>query len=179
MSRQARAGVGAALWLIVAVLRLSMGQGTIVSFSPETLDYVVQDEVTLLWGEWSVYRSTPVKRQNDLLQFLQTDGHVTPVPVRTGRMELIRHRNPAWRGGHGVLRSVFWNQQHSVITWTKKYPEVARRYWTAGFQGLRSTDRKEICFGQQVLLLGWRCQSLVELEDLMTAIRQDVDELVR
>lgn len=179
MEPRTRVGIGVAFWFTVGFLWLSMGEGTIVSFSPETLDYVVQKEVTLLLGEWSVYRSTPVNHPNELLQFLEAEGYVTPIPARTGRMELIRHRNPAWRGGRGILRPIFWSSQYRLMEWTRENPEVARQYWKQGFRGLRSADRKEICLGQQILLTCRDCETVQELDDRIAALRKEIDEMLR
>jgi hypothetical protein len=179
MSRRTWAGIGGLFWLTVGLLRLSMGQGGLVSLSPETLDYVVQDEVTLLWGQWSVYRSTPVKRDNELLTFLSQEGFVARIPARIGRLELIEHWNPAWRDGHGVLRRLFLHDRREVFEWSTSHPEVARRYWAEGFRGLRSADRKENCLGQQILLTCRDCETVQELDDRIAALRKEIDEMFR
>lgn len=170
---------GLLLGIAAAILLASVSRGGVTSFSPFTLQYQSQTELTILWGEFRIYRSPTVFAAHPFLETLQSEGLVTAVVPERDRQEILSHWSYAWKDGHGPLYRLIRRHRTDLFDWSRANPELAKLYWTEGFRFLRSHDQKSICVGQEILRLGQSCQSVEELEDRITAIRKEVDQLLR
>ena len=172
-----------AIWLciiggiVAALIYLTGTRGGLAEFSPYTLECRFQSEFTVGFGMWPVYRSAPREHSNEMIAFLLEEGFVTPVQAETERWEPIFHWNHAWRDGYGVLYHVVVRNRQEIMDWSKADPERARIYWAEGFEFLRSDQKTDICTGREILLRGWRCESIPELTEFIAATKKEVREL--
>lgn len=140
-----------ALLIIAFLIVLTGTEGAISRFSPYTLKYVSQREYRVLAGSLLVYRSTPKPVENELITFLQQSGFVTPEIPEEDRWEVVSHWNKAWRDGSGLLHRMLWREREKYITWSKEQPEVARIFWDALFDRLRSHEPKRFLAAHELM----------------------------
>ncbi len=163
--------------LATGLLLFTGTRGGLADFSPHTLKYQFRSEFTVCFGEWPVYRSAPHESENALVAFLVQERFVTPVEAQADRWEPIFHWNNAWRDGYGPLYDVFIRHRQEIIDWSKADRERARIYWSEGFKHLRSHRETDLWTGREILLRGWRCQSIPELTECIAVVKKDVSAL--
>lgn len=167
-------GIGVCLTILIL---LTVGTpGGLAYFSPYTLEYNTQAEQTIFWGQVPVFRTFCHKTNNDLLTFIQEEGFVTPVQPQKQRWELVFHWNDAWKDGHGSLYSVLVRDRRRIIEWSQADRERARIYWTEGFKLLRSDRKADQAAGRGILVSGWFCQSIPDLQRQIDEIKGDIKE---
>ncbi len=170
MKRRLRYVLLIACIIFVGIL-LTGTRGGLGYFSPYTLEYVSQSEFTLFWGSCPIYRSAAKKHPNEVLEFIQREGFVSPQTPQAQRWEVAFHWNETWRDGYGSLYYVLGRQRNEVIEWSTADRERAEIYWSEGFTYLRSEQETDMMIGRTILESCWRCESVADLKKQIADIK--------
>ena len=161
--------------LVIVLLLLTcsgiplVGRGGLGSFNPYTLEYRTQSEYT--FGDIPIYRSTPVRRDNDLLIYLVRNHIIESVPGE--RWESVFHWNTAWKDGYGKWHDVLVRRRHELIEWTEANPDLAHIYWTEIFARARSDWQADQEIGNEILTSRRLWKSVAELRETIHDIESD------
>jgi hypothetical protein len=165
------------LMLLVGSATFTATRGGLARFSPYSLEWEGQSEVTLLFGAFPIYRSTPSRGEEELTAMLRREGFVVPVQTHRPRQELIFHENGAWTDGSGPLYEIFIRDRRAVMEWSLADRKRAQIYWKEGFEYLRSPREADILIGREILKQGWRCQTISELRERIAIIKEQVSQV--
>lgn len=119
----------AILLLLYLVCAIYAG-GARIYFSPQTLQYKVQDEICLLGTDIPLYRSLGSYGTYEIVDVLVEYGYWQPISAHTVEdWILINHWNYQWNDGHNdFVKLLLWRQEN-WINWTDRNPELARLFW--------------------------------------------------
>jgi hypothetical protein len=163
--------IGIVTLALLVFLVSTVTRGGRAFFSPYSLDYKGQWEITVLGGSVPIYRSSLADSPNALVTMLRDERFATPMGADNHPWELVYHANEAWKDGDGRLYDILVRYRSQLIEWSKADHERARVYWEEGFRLLRSDNKAEVRCGIEVLKSCWGYESVSDLQQAIAATK--------
>ena len=141
-------------------------------FCPHTLEYQTQSEWTLLGIV--IYRSDRRPAELHFVDYLVREGYIAPInSSECPRWHFMYGWNRSWGDGYTLLQRTL-RQHESLIDWSERHPDCARILWPEGFRLLRSDDPIDRQIGEYILYIGWRFDSVDELQAEIAAVTREI-----
>lgn len=131
--------IGIFLLLIIGLGVATFTRGGLGYFAPDTLEFTVELEYTVLDGRIPIYRSRRQAVSYPLLDYLRQSGYVDVLPGPPRKWDEEFHCNSAWKDGYSDFHRVLTRESHSFIEWSKADPERAKLFWSTYFRWRRTT----------------------------------------
>lgn len=164
---------GILLALIAALSASTFTRGGRGYFAPDTLEFQVQSEYTILGGKIPLFRSQRQSVTYPLLDYLQQSGYVPTLPSPPRKWDEEFHWNFAWKDGYSDFLRVLTRRSHDFIEWSKADADRAKLYWSTYFRWRRSETERENSAAWNLLNLVHRPESLEELRSVIAEIETD------
>lgn len=117
--------VGVSAIFLVALTLLTATRGGRGYFSPYTLEYYTQSEITIFIRAWPIYHSTPKKAVNEMLNYLVDSGYVAVSSPENDIILPVFHWNSAEKDGHSMFYKAFMSEH--ILKWSKQNTELGYR----------------------------------------------------
>lgn len=150
-------------FVLIAGLATTLTRGGRGYFAPETLEFEVQSEYTLVYGAISIYRSKRQAVSYPLLDYLRQSGHMQVLPGPPRKWDEEFHWNHAWKDGYSDFHRALTRRSDELIEWSQADPERARLFWSTFFRWKRSTVERENWAANDLLSALRRCRTVDEV----------------
>jgi hypothetical protein len=165
--------IGILLALIAGLAASTFTRGGRGYFAPDTLEFEVQSEYTIVDGKISLFRSQRQTVSYPLLDYLRQSGYIPVLPSPARKWEEEFHWNFAWKDGYSDFHRALTRRSDEFIEWSKADAERAKLYWSTYFRWRRSETERENSAAWNLLNLVRRPDSLEELRSVIADIETD------
>ena len=152
--------VGAIIVVLVGLMFPTLGTGSDLYFSPQTLEFRRQSH---FWPFPDSATRPPVS------EYLLSEGFVTLQPAETSRWTIAHSHTPGMFSHGTNLYRAFTRYDDLVIEWCRENPECAKIYWAEVFRLLRSGDRVDRRVAEK--LLEYRRWEITDVHEMKKWIR--------
>lgn len=137
-------------------------------FSPFTLEFQERHTVAVFTTDVPLFRTAWRSTTNDVLDYLRETGMVEPAHSDDPHWELVYRVKSNELGG---LNRSWRSLRTKLVNWSQTHPDLAKTFWTVGFNLIRIGGEPESYAGYEFLgSLGETCETYDDLEGAMRLI---------